>query len=338
MGGDSDDVDDCFRYSHFSFAIFSFRRWGELRREIMDRRLTEKALRESEERYRNLFEGSRDAIYTTTQEGEVLDVNPSMLELFGCRREEMIGHNSLKTYVHPESRLAFQEEIERRGFVRDYEVALRKKDGTEMECLITSNVRRSADGRIDGYQGIIRDMTEEKRMEKALRSQLYFLQQLLDALPLPVYYKDCQGVYLGCNEAFGEFIGLSKEQIVGRTVYGVSPQDLADVYHQADEALFRQTGKQVYEALFLHADGTRRNVVSNKATYVDTDGRVAGLVGVLQDITERKRVEEELRQAKEAAEAATRAKSEFLANMSHEIRTPMNGIIGMTDLASGYAN
>ncbi len=88
----------------------------------------------------------------------------------------------------------------------------------------------------------------------------------------------------------------------------------------------------MYEALFLHADGTKRNVVSNKATYVDTDGRVAGLVGVLQDITERRRVEEELRQAKEAAETATRTKSEFLANMSHEIRTPMNGILGMTHL------
>ena len=259
MGGESDEVMIVFVILTFSLAIFSFRRWRELRHEITDRRWAEEAQRKSEERYRSLFEGARDAIYTTTREGEILDINSSMLDLFGYRREEMIGLNTLKTYVHPEGRSAFQEEIERKGFVRDYEIALRKKDGTEMECLITSNVRRSADGRTDGYQGIVRDMTEQKRMEKALRSQLHFLQQLLDALPLPVYYKDCQGVYLGCNEAFGEFIGLSKEQIVGKTVHGVFLQDLADIYDQADEALFRQTGTQVYEALFLHADRSRRN-------------------------------------------------------------------------------
>ena len=129
--------------------------------------------------------------------------------------------------------------------------------------------------------------------------QLHFLQQLLDAIPVPVFYKDRQGVFRGCNVAYEKFVGLTKEQVVGRTVFEVAPQDLANIYYQADETLFTRPGVQVYETSFLHADGNRREIIFNKATYVGADGCVAGLVGVILDITERKQIEKALRKSEE---------------------------------------
>ena len=141
----------------------------------------EEALRESEERYRTLFEGSRDAVYITTREGRFVDFNQAFLDLFGYSREQLMVLQSQDSYVHPIDRYRFQQEIEKNGFVRDYEVKLRKQDGTEIDCLLTSSLRRSDDGTILGYQGIIRDITERKRAEqemKALEEQLRQSQKM----------------------------------------------------------------------------------------------------------------------------------------------------------------
>ncbi len=151
--------------------------------------------------------------------------------------------------------------------------------------------------------------TEGRRTEEALREELYFLGQLLDAIPLPIFYKDVQGVYRGCNVAYEKFLGLKKAQIVGKTVHEVAPPDLAEIYRRADAALFRQPGTQVYETSFRHADGSRHDIVFNKAPYVGPDGSVAGLVGVILDITERKRVEEALHRSEEGARRLAREDS-----------------------------
>jgi len=131
-------------------------------------RMAERALRESEARYRTLFENSRDAICFCTREGLVVDVNRAALDLFGYSRDEMIGLNIGELYLDPGARSRFEQEIERSGSVMDYAVKLRKKDGSEMDCLATSISWRAPEGGILGYQGIIRDITERKRAEEAL--------------------------------------------------------------------------------------------------------------------------------------------------------------------------
>ena len=136
--------------------------------DITERKMAEDALRESERRYRTLFEDSRDAIYITTRSGRFIEVNQSALELFGYTRDEMIGLHTENIYANPADRRKFQREIEQKGSVRDYEVKLRKKDGTIMDCLLTSTLRRTNDGSILGYQGIIRDITEKRKMEAEL--------------------------------------------------------------------------------------------------------------------------------------------------------------------------
>jgi len=133
-------------------------------------REAEAALREHEKRYRSLFEDSRDAIYITTKDGKFLDANQALLDLFGYSREEVLNRINVKeTYRSLADRERFQQEVEAKGSVRDFEVVLRKKDGSEMDCLLTSSVRRSLKGDILGYQGIIRDITERKQMEEALK-------------------------------------------------------------------------------------------------------------------------------------------------------------------------
>jgi len=139
----------------------------ELQREAAELRRADEAIWEGEEKYRTLFDESRDAIYITTREGKFLDVNRALLELFEYTKEEMIDTlNVNEIYVYPGDRDTFQQEIETNGSVRDYEVKFCKKNGTEMDCLLTGSVRRSSTGRILGYQGIIRDVTEQKRIER----------------------------------------------------------------------------------------------------------------------------------------------------------------------------
>ncbi|MFV8781316.1 ATP-binding protein [Microbulbifer sp. SA54] len=173
---------------------------------------------------------------------------------------------------------------------------------------------------------------EHETTEQALSNQLQFLQILIDAIPAPIFYKDAEGIYSGCNRAFEAFLGKPREEIVGRSVYGVSPGPQARVYHEKDMELMHQRGHQVYESSVVYADGSLHDVIFNKAAYETKDGQLGGLIGVILDITERKALERQLVQAKEKAEFYSRSKTQFLTNMSHEIRTPLNAIVGFSQL------
>ena len=143
----------------------------DLRAEIAERRRAEDALRESEERYRALFERSTDAIYITSRKGKFIDLNQSGVDLFGYAGEELTELNVRQLFVDSADLPRFQQEIEQKGFVKDYEVKLRRKNGAKLDCRLSSTVRRANDGSILGYQGIIHDLTERKRLEGQMRQQ-----------------------------------------------------------------------------------------------------------------------------------------------------------------------
>ncbi len=138
--------------------------------DITGRERVESALWESQARYRNLYQDSRDAIYITSRDGRFVDVNRATLDLFGYSRDEMIGMDTQKIYCRSNDWKKFQEEIGRLGHVKDYEVEFCRKDGGKIDCLLSSSVRRAADGSVLGYQGIIHDVTERrKRTEEFLK-------------------------------------------------------------------------------------------------------------------------------------------------------------------------
>ena len=113
---------------------------------------------------------------------------------------------------------------------------------------------------------VITDISARKEAEKAARAYAAFLQSLMDTIPSPIFYKDAEGVYLGCNSAFETMLGRARQEIVGRSVYDLSPRELADIYFQKDAELFARPGVQVYEASVRFSDGTTREVIFNKAT------------------------------------------------------------------------
>jgi diguanylate cyclase (GGDEF)-like protein/PAS domain S-box-containing protein len=126
------------------------------------------------------------------------------------------------------------------------------------------------------------------------------IQPVLEALPMPVFFKDRAGIYRGCNLAFTTLLGLCPADVVGKSVFDLSPPDLAQVYFEADEALMSAGQDQRYESQVQTPSGQRLDVIFYKSVLRDTEGQVSGLVGTILDITERKRMEQQL------AEMATR--------------------------------
>ncbi|TLM62362.1 MAG: PAS domain S-box protein [Deltaproteobacteria bacterium] len=155
---------------------------------------------------------------------------------------------------------------------------------------------------------------------RELKDQLLFLQNLIDAIPGPIFYKDAAFRYLGCNRTFEEYIGQSREQLIGKTVFDIAPPELAQVYQRADQELWDAGGEQTYEASVRYADGSVHEVVFYKSVFHDAAGQPAGILGVFLDITARKRAE----QALQLALAEARAAREQVDNI---LRSAADGLV-----------
>ncbi len=199
----------------------------ELRCEIAERHRAEEAILVSEEKYRCLFEESRDSIAIITRAGEFLDINQAGLDLFGYTRSELMTKNISQLYVRPSDRKKYKEQIEREGSLRDYALRFLKKNGQEMDCVLTSTLKYSKDGNILGYQGIFRDVTEQKQMEEALQKSsekiklfAYSVSHDLKSPAISVYgltkllYKQYNESLDGKGQTYCEQILKSSEQIV----------------------------------------------------------------------------------------------------------------------------
>lgn len=171
---------------------------------------------------------------------------------------------------------------------------------------------------LERNRSLAEQVERRQSAEGQLASQLRFLATLMNELPEPVFYKDAKGIYLGCNRAFELFSGLPRESIVGHGVNDLFPEAEARIHAQADRDLFAHPGTCQYELQVTAADNRQRQVICKKATFFDSTGCPAGLVGVIIDVTAERQMD--------------RLRREFVSTTAHEFQTPLAAILGFCEL------
>ncbi|MEJ2716334.1 MAG: PAS domain S-box protein, partial [Deltaproteobacteria bacterium] len=263
--------------------------------DITERKRAEQALRESEERYRRLVETANEGIWSLDEHLRSTFVNRKMAEMLGYEPEEMLG-KTVHSFMFEED-LAEHHEWRRRreqGESDTYERRFKCKDGSEKWTLVSATPVLDQEGNLRGSFAMVTDVTERRKAAAAIRQQRDFLQQLIDTIPTPLFYKDVDGRYLGCNTAFESDTGLSKADIIGKTVFDVAAPELAQIYYEQDLSLFQNPGVQQDETRRRDAAGTMHEVMFTKAPFWDLEGNVAGMVGVIFDVTELKHAQASL--------------------------------------------
>ncbi len=198
--------------------------------------------------------------------------------------------------------------------------------------IISSSLRDKTGKVIAGIE-MVRDITKRKQTEATIERQANLLQRLIETMPSPIFYKDRQGIFLGCNDAFAHCSGIARNNIIGKNVFELFPPDLAASLDRMDQELFADPGVQIYESTIPCADSSKREVIFNKATFTDADGALGGLVGIVIDITDHKESENRIKHLNQKLSAhavelaaANKELEAFSYSVSHDLRTPLTRI------------
>ena len=305
--------------------------------QFMRRKQAEKTV--SQERYllHTLMDNVPDMIYFKDADGRFLCVNKAMADRFGVADpSELLGKTDFDFFTEEHARQAWDDE--RAVMESDRPLVGKEEKETWNRGCVTwvSTTRmpfRDKDGRVIGTFGISRDFTAWKCAEEALRQGEERFRSLIEATVAIVWNTPASGEFEAEQPGWSAFTGQTFDQLKGwGWLDAVHPEDQPHTARVWSEAVAARRLYQVEHRLRRH-DGEYRHMLVRAVPILAREGGIREWIGVHTDVNAEKRAEAAMRQAKEAAEAATRAKSEFLANMSHEIRTPMNGIIGMAELA-----
>ncbi|HSJ52452.1 MAG TPA: PAS domain S-box protein, partial [Anaerolineae bacterium] len=287
------------------------------------------------------------AIVAVAADNKVTSWNPAAERLFGYTQDEVLGRGLVDLITTPEMRdKALQFVDHAMASARVHAVTQRcRQDGSLVDVELLAVPVSTGDGEM-GLVAIYHDITDLKRATRAIEESQRLLAGIIDFLPDATVVIDREGKVIAWNRAMEEMTGVRAQDILHKgdyeyalPFYGTRRPILIDLVLLPDEELEtryanieRHGATLLGEALVPVLRGKPAFLFATASALRDSRGQIAGAIETIRDISDRKQVEEELRQAKAAAEAATQAKSAFLATMSHEIRTPMNAVIGMTSL------
>ena len=295
-------------------------------REAAIRALAEQRL--AEESYRKLFEGSVDGIYVTTPAGALLNANPALARMMGYETPGELIRGILdiahEVYVDSAARAEYQSLMRRDGMVREFEYQVRQRGGAILWLSDSATVVRDEAGEVIRYEGTVRDITDQKRAEDAIAEGRRLLQQVIDTVPAVINVKDKDLRYVLMNRYMAGIFGVEPADAIGRTTSDLMSRYGAQKTDEYDRRVLKAgRGFGFYEEEYMDSAGKLRHWLVNKLPLTDTGGAIENIVTVALDIGERKRGEQEMRKAKDAAEAAL-----------HNLRETQNSLIEAEKLAA----
>ncbi|HKQ40185.1 MAG TPA: PAS domain-containing protein, partial [Verrucomicrobiae bacterium] len=299
-------------------------------------RLTEDRLRTSEAFYQTLVDTLPQNILRKDVQGRFTFANKKFCHSVGKPLNEILGKTDFDLFPR-EMALKYQRDDAR------VMTSLENLDTIEAHVTPTSeklfvHVIKTplydSLGRVVGIQGIFWDVTQRKKIEEELAYERDLLRALLDNIPDRIYFKDVHSRFIRCSRSMIKRLGAKEvKEVVGKTDFDFHPRELAQEYYD-DEQRIILTGQPLINKLERQTDIAGNDIWATvtKVPIYNQNGAVTGIIGISRDVTQLKKAEEALEQARDEALESARVKSRFLANMSHEIRTPMYSITGMTGL------
>ncbi|MDP2653005.1 MAG: PAS domain S-box protein [Candidatus Omnitrophota bacterium] len=290
----------------------------------------EKDLLESRELFRLVFNNSAAAITVTDKEHRIIAWNPYAEKFLGMDKKDLFNTFVKELYPSAEWQRLQTLGIRQRGMLSDIETQVRRKDGSVLDVNLSVSVIKDSGGVVIGTIGIMNDITRQKTAERRIKESENKIRIILDNSAVAITLTDEQDRLVSWNRYAEQLLGFSREELYLKPVKSLYPAEEHDKIRSAE---IRKYGSRHHlETRVLKKDGTLIDVDLSVNVLKGSNDQVIGSVGIMQDITEQKRFQQMLLQAKTIAEEANSAKSLFLANMSHEVRTPMNTILGMIDL------
>lgn len=268
---------------------------AELEKEKIKRKYMEELLSRQQKDQQVIFDAVPAMIFFKNTENRFVRVNRALAEASGMTVEQMEGESCFELFPDLADKYWHDDkEVMATGVPkRDIIESMTTSDGVVWVKTDKIPCRDEKDN-VVGIIGFAIDITNLKNTENTLKEELLFLETLIDTIPYPIFFKNIKGEYTGCNNSFATYLGITKEEILGKTGCDLYPKELADTHKERDQELFDHLSVQVYEAQARFANGTLHDVVFNKATFNDGYGNTSGLVGVMLDITDRKQMEKAL--------------------------------------------
>jgi len=298
-------------------------------RDITIRKHSEEALRTSEQRFRRIFESFQDTYYEADMQGNITILSPSVELHYGYKPEELTGKPASAVYADPKQREALVDALGKTGFVNDYEIMLVTKSGELRPTSCSTKLVYDGSGAPIAVQGVLRDITQRKKSEAALRESEASFRSIFNSIPDAFIEINRFDTIVNASPSLKQF-GYSTETLIGSNIALLfnNPQDWLTMHK------ILETNNEVkgIESI-LQTDNNLSIPVSITAYKIHDEHNPNGnTVCIVRDISSRKRYEQELEMTRDHALEASRAKSTFLANMSHELRTPLNAIIGYSEM------
>jgi PAS domain S-box-containing protein len=284
---------------------------------IIEHKQMEGTLRESEKRYRSLFDSVPIGLYRTSLDGRFIDVNLSFVDILGyADRESVLAANAADNYIDPATREAWKESLARNGVVSGYLLQIRKQDGTPIWIETSARVIQGPEGAI--YEGVVQDVTARKMMEEAQQESETRYRNMFEKQKAIMLLIDPQsGVIVDANNAACDFYGYSHDQLTAMNISDINMLSESEVQAEMERARSEQRDYFIFRHQL--ASGEIRDV-EGRSVPIEHRGRVL-LYSIIHDITERKRVEDELLES----ERRHRMIAEMISDFAYSYRVQADG-------------